>query len=151
VAIYGSEHPTQHVSLYFNKNLFEGRLKCHAVIAETSIGHDVWIGHGAVVLRGRQVGNGAIIGAGAIVTHDVPDFAVVVGNPARILRMRFDEEISGLLLQSQWWLRTTEELQPFEELFHLDLVAEREKGIALLTQMIGNQQKIGEDVITAEA
>jgi len=67
------------------------------------IGHDVWIGHGAVVLPGRRIGTGAVVGAGAIVTRDVPDYAVAVGNPARIVKMRFSEEIAARLLALQWW------------------------------------------------
>ena len=54
-----------------------------------TLGHDVWIGHGVVVLPGVRIGSGAAIGAGSIVTKDVPPFAVVVGNPGRVLRMRF--------------------------------------------------------------
>src|ERR1700750_3366657 len=57
------------------------------------IGHDVWIGHGAVVLPGRNVGTGAVIAAGAIVTKDVPAYAIVAGNPARIARRRVSEEV----------------------------------------------------------
>ena len=52
------------------------------------IGNDVWIGARVIILPGVRVGNGAIIGAGAVVTHDVPDYAIVGGNPARILKMR---------------------------------------------------------------
>ena len=51
-----------------------------------TLGHDVWIGHGAVVLPSVSIGNGAAVGAGAIVTKDVPPFAVVAGNPARVVR-----------------------------------------------------------------
>ena len=67
------------------------------------LGHDVWIGHGAVVLPGRTVGNGAAVGAGAIVTKDVAPFAIVVGNPARTLRLRFPEPIVAALQRIAWW------------------------------------------------
>jgi phosphonate metabolism protein (transferase hexapeptide repeat family) len=67
------------------------------------IGHDVWIGHGVVVLPGRKIGTGAVVGAGAIVTSDIPDYAVAVGNPARIVRMRFPEDIAARLLALRWW------------------------------------------------
>lgn len=68
-----------------------------------TLGHDVWIGHGAVVLPSVSIGNGAAVGAGAIVTKDVPPFAVVAGNPARMLRLRFAPDIVGALQRIAWW------------------------------------------------
>jgi acetyltransferase-like isoleucine patch superfamily enzyme len=136
VAIYGREHSTRHVTTYFNQSLFEGRLKQNAITDETRIGHDVWLGHGAVVLKGVQIGSGSVIGAGAIVTKDVPSYAVAVGNPARVVRMRFDHELIDLLTESQWWLKSAEELQGFENLYHLDLLENRTNGIELLQEMI---------------
>ena len=65
--------------------------------------HDVWVGHGAVVLPGLRIGTGAAIGAGTIVTKDVPPFAVVVGNPGRVLRLRFPEPVIEALLRVAWW------------------------------------------------
>jgi phosphonate metabolism protein (transferase hexapeptide repeat family) len=67
------------------------------------IGHDVWIGHGAIVLPGRNIGTGAVIAAGAVVTKDVPAYTIVAGNPARIVRRRFSEEIAGRLARLAWW------------------------------------------------
>jgi phosphonate metabolism protein (transferase hexapeptide repeat family) len=68
-----------------------------------TIGHDVWIGHGAVILPGRTVGTGAVIGAGAVVTKDVEPYAIVVGNPARVLRQRFAPEVGRRLMSLVWW------------------------------------------------
>jgi len=67
------------------------------------LGPDVWVGHGAVILPGRSIGTGAAIGAGAVVTKDVPDFAIVVGNPGRVLRYRFPPEICAALLRIAFW------------------------------------------------
>lgn len=68
------------------------------------IGHDVWVGAGAMVTPGcREIGTGAVIGAAAVVTHDVPPYAIVAGNPARLLRYRFDENGRRRLLESRWW------------------------------------------------
>ena len=65
--------------------------------------HDVWIGHGAVLLPGVKIGAGAAIGAGAVVSKDVPDFAVAVGVPARVIRFRFAENLRERLLALAWW------------------------------------------------
>jgi len=67
------------------------------------IKNDVWIGDNALIMNGVTVGNGAVIGAAAVVTKDVPDYAVVVGLPARVLKMRFDDEIIERLLAIRWW------------------------------------------------
>ena len=67
------------------------------------IGHSVWIGQEAMVLPGARVGDGAIIGAGAVVAKPVPPYSVVVGNPARVTRIRFPEDQVRRLLAVQWW------------------------------------------------
>lgn len=67
------------------------------------IGNDVWIGQNALILSGVTIGNGAIIGAGSVVTHDVADYAIVGGNPARLIRMRFSDTIITELLRIGWW------------------------------------------------
>ena len=67
------------------------------------IGNDVWIAEGAVILSGVNIGDGAVIGSQAVVSKDVPPYAVVSGNPARLVKMRFDEDTIKKLLQIQWW------------------------------------------------
>jgi phosphonate metabolism protein (transferase hexapeptide repeat family) len=67
------------------------------------MGNDVWIGHGAIVLPGVKLGNGAAVGAGTVVTKDVPPFAIVVGNPGRVLRYRFEPAIIAALERIAWW------------------------------------------------
>lgn len=83
----------------------------------TAIGHDVWIGHGALVMSGVKVGTGAIVGAGAVVTRDVPDYAIVGGAPAKIIRYRFDALLRERLLESKWWEMSDEWLEAHVELF----------------------------------
>lgn len=70
---------------------------------DTIIGHDVWFGHGALVLPGARIGNGVIVGAGAVVGGSVPDYAVVTGNPAQVLRMRFSPDEIAQLNALAWW------------------------------------------------
>jgi virginiamycin A acetyltransferase len=76
-----------------------------AAFPDTEIGHDVWLGDGATVLPGARIGSGAIVGAGAVVGGEIPPYAVVAGNPARILRMRFPPETVAALLEIRWWDR----------------------------------------------
>jgi phosphonate metabolism protein (transferase hexapeptide repeat family) len=96
-------HFTYRSSAYFegesdDTDFFDWRRQHHV-----HIGHDVWIGHGAIVLPGRNIGTGAVIAAGAIVTKDVPAYTIVAGNPARIVRRRFSEEVAGRLASLAWW------------------------------------------------
>lgn len=81
----------------------EGRPSLPEPGADTVVGHDVWIGQGARILPGAQIGTGAIIGAGAVVGGKVPPYAIVVGNPGRVLRMRFTPEEIAILQSIAWW------------------------------------------------
>jgi phosphonate metabolism protein (transferase hexapeptide repeat family) len=67
------------------------------------IGHDTWIGHGAIIMPGVTVGNGATVGSGAVVTKDVPAYAIAVGVPARVIKLRFSDEIAAALERIAWW------------------------------------------------
>ena len=68
-----------------------------------TVGNDVWIGHGAVIMPGVSVGNGAVIGSNAVVTRDVPPYAIAVGVPAKVVRMRFDVSTIARLEKLAWW------------------------------------------------
>ena len=67
------------------------------------IGNDVWIGYNALIIEGVKIGNGAVIGAGAVVTKDIPDFAVAVGTPAKVIKFRFGENEIKKINKSNWW------------------------------------------------
>jgi acetyltransferase-like isoleucine patch superfamily enzyme len=112
VRVFLRNHPLDRLSLhpfFYNRQLgwvpedtiSSGRLE---------IGHDAWIGERAIVTPGcKRIGIGAVIGAGAVVTRDVMDFAVVAGNPARVIRYRFPEEICTLIRESRWWEKSIDE------------------------------------------
>lgn len=70
---------------------------------EVTIGHDVWIGDGAMIAPGVTIGHGAIVGARALVRKDVPPYAIVVGQPARVVRLRMPEDLVARFLALQWW------------------------------------------------
>lgn len=103
-------HFTYRASAYFEgeadeESFFDWR-RSHRVI----LGNDVWIGHGAIILPGRRIGDGAVVAAGAIVTKDVPAYAIVGGNPARVIKPRFPEPIAQRLSRLTWWDWTHGEL-----------------------------------------
>jgi acetyltransferase-like isoleucine patch superfamily enzyme len=72
-------------------------------LQRTTIGNDVWIGHGAFISPGVTIGDGAVVAGGAVVTKDVPPYAIVGGNPAQIIRMRFDLQVCAALQSLAWW------------------------------------------------
>lgn len=96
--IVASEHPYKYVSTFPFKVMCLGE-KCEAASkGDTVVKDDVWIGAGCTILSGINIGQGAVIAAGSIVTKDVPPYAIVAGNPAKILKYRFSEEIIQKLL-----------------------------------------------------
>ncbi|MEA5501206.1 CatB-related O-acetyltransferase [Limnoraphis robusta Tam1] len=103
----GGEHLMERVTtypfvLFFTEprldELIDGRNK-----GVTTIENDVWIGYEATILSGVKIGNGAVIGAKSVVAQDIPDYAIAVGNPARVKRYRFQPETIERLLALKWW------------------------------------------------
>jgi virginiamycin A acetyltransferase len=70
---------------------------------DTVIGNDVWLGYGALVLPGVTIGDGAVVAAASVVAADVPPYAIVGGNPARVIRRRYEDEDVERLLRAAWW------------------------------------------------
>lgn len=99
-------HPHNHLTVsafpyvpYVGRFVKERNQKHQTVV----IGHDVWVGANAVVMPGVRIGNGAVIAATAVVTKDVPDYAIVAGVPAKIIKYRFNEKVIRELLKIRWW------------------------------------------------
>ena len=94
---------------------------------ETVIKNDVYVGEGVIIFAGVTVGDGAVIGSRAVVTKDVPDYCVVAGIPARVVRKRFSDEVIHDLLKIEWWNWTDEQLS-----MHVD---DFEKGVEQFVAM----------------
>ncbi|HQZ84292.1 MAG TPA: CatB-related O-acetyltransferase, partial [Actinomycetota bacterium] len=105
-------HPMDRKSMhgyFFNPNL--GYAADEREYSELRIGNDVWLGHNSIIMAGvSTIGDGAVIGAGAVVFKDVPPYAVVVGNPGRVVRYRFSADMIAQLLEEKWWERDIEDL-----------------------------------------
>lgn len=85
----------------------------------TEIGNDVWIGYNATIMPGVKIGNGAIIASKSVVTNDVPAYAVVGGNPAKIIKQRFDDKTINALLSIAWWDWSSDKITA-----HLDAITQ---------------------------
>jgi phosphonate metabolism protein (transferase hexapeptide repeat family) len=96
-------HMTYRASAYFPGERDEEEFFAWRRASLVVVGHDVWIGHGAIILPGRTVGTGAVVGAGAVVTKDVDPYAIVAGNPARVIRERFPAAVARRLQRLAWW------------------------------------------------
>ena len=100
VSIGLGEHDLTEISTssYFYDNAYEKLTEKNC-----TIGHDVWIGVDSIIRRGVKIGNGAVIGANSFVNMDVPDFSIVAGNPAKIVKYRFTDSQILKISKSNWW------------------------------------------------
>lgn len=117
-------HPTNGIStspLFYSKQQQNGvTLANEDKIEERkliTIGNDVFIGANVTILDGISIGDGAIIGAGAVVSKDIPDYAIAVGCPIKIIKYRFNDALIASLKRIQWWNFSEEKLQDVEKLF----------------------------------
>jgi virginiamycin A acetyltransferase len=106
VRSYRRNHPTDRLSTHpflFNEK-YSSLQSSNMPAKSLVIDHDAWIGAHAVILPGCQhIGVGAIVGAGSVVTRDVEPYAIVAGNPARLVRNRFESDKAKRILKSRWW------------------------------------------------
>ncbi|WP_373077090.1 CatB-related O-acetyltransferase [Fusobacterium varium] len=105
VFIQENYHKYERVSTYhFSQNIYKEKLKEDIYSkGKIVIEEDVWIGSNSVILSGIKIGRGSIIGAGSVVTKDVEPYSIMGGNPARLLKKRFDKKVIKILEKSRWW------------------------------------------------
>lgn len=124
VKVFRANHPASNFTTspvlynpilgFVNKDLLER--------PSLQVGNDVWIGSSVIILPGcKKIGDGVIIGAGSIVTHDIEPFSIVAGNPAKIIRKRFNEQQAALWYQSKWWLYDYNELKQHAQLLNQEI------------------------------
>lgn len=107
IILLGGEHAADRVTTYPHRILMglegAGEDGFPTRTGNTVIGSDVWACYQSMLLSGVRIGDGAIVAGGAVVTRDVPPYAIVGGNPARVIRYRFDDEQIAALLDIRWW------------------------------------------------
>ena len=121
VSVGAFSHPTDWLSIHeiqyrntfniYGDTVIKNDINIAPVNKRTVIGNDVWIGDNACVKAGVILGSGCIVGLGAVVVTDVPPYAIVGGNPARVLRYRFSEDLIVKLLDVKWWNYSPDELR----------------------------------------
>lgn len=123
--LLGGEHRADFVSTYrfpayepFREAFSDPGLETSTSRGDVLIGNDVWIGHQSLIMSGVEVGDGAVVGAGSVVRRSVPPYAIVAGNPARVLGFRFPPEQIEALLRIRWWDWPVEKIME-----HLPLLA----------------------------
>ncbi len=112
--LLGGEHPTDWVTTFpFHFHWKEiGPMSGHPKSkGDVTIGSDVWLGLECTVASGVSIGHGAVVGARAVVTKNVPPYAIVAGNPAAVVKYRFDREVIDALLKIEWWNWTEEKIK----------------------------------------
>lgn len=124
VVLGGARHPMEWVGMspvfYAGSDSVKAKFSEHLLTKppEVNVGNDVWIGRAAIVLGGVTIGDGAVVGAGSVVTKSVPPYAIVAGNPARVIRYRFEERVVRELEAIQWWHFTEDRLRDLGDCFN---------------------------------
>jgi len=114
-------HYTGYINLQCNFQDKHGFPSLYTTKGSIIIGNNVWIGDNVIILSGVKVGDGAVIGAASVVTKDVAPYAIAAGNPAKVVKKRFSDEIIDQLTQVKWWDWSEEKIQRNSAFFETDL------------------------------
>lgn len=103
--VLGGQHPSKAITTFSLESVFGGVKppSREESRGDITVGSDVWVASNALILSGVTIGDGAIVGMGAVVLRDVPPYAIVFGNPARVVAKRFSDEVIAELLELRWW------------------------------------------------
>jgi len=126
VSIQEFNHHADRLATYFiHHNIFKTGIRNDVTSkGPIVIGNDVWIGTQSVVLSGVKIGDGAIIAANSVITTDVPAYSIVAGSPARVIRMRFSDEVIERLKALKWWEWPMPKIAQNKEIFSQPLTVE---------------------------
>ncbi len=117
----GGNHKMNCVTTFPLRDVLYGEIEKSESKGDVVIGNDVWIGYGVTILSGVKIGDGAIIGAESVVSKDVEPYSVMVGNPAIMIKKRFDDETINELLKIRWWDWKIENIKKNKELLQGDI------------------------------
>ena len=118
----GGNHRTDWITTFPFGHIYKDELGGEDIIGHPTtkgdviIGNDVWIGSGVTIMSGLKIGDGAVISANACVTKDVLPYHIVGGNPAKLIKQRFDDEIIDLLLMLKWWEFSAENIKSINKI-----------------------------------
>jgi len=118
----GGNHRTDWITTFPFGHIYKDELGGEDIIGHPTtkgdviIGNDVWIGSGVTIMSGLKIGDGAVISANACVTKDVLPYHIVGGNPAKLIKQRFDDEIIDLLLTLKWWEFSVENIKSINKI-----------------------------------
>lgn len=123
IVLRSANHYTEYLNIQeqAQRNVIGGRSMLKLPDRFVKIGAACWIGDNVTILEGVEIGDGAIVGAGSVVTKSVPAYAIVVGNPARVIRYRYPDEIVELLRGVDWWNWSDDRLRANKHLFETNL------------------------------
>ena len=121
INIISTNHKTNHANI---QRALQHHYRFKSIVQDLGpvlIGNNVWIGENVTILAGVEIGDGAVLGAGCVVNKNISPFSIAVGIPAKVIKMRFSNEIINELLRIKWWNWDKKKIKINKEFFETDL------------------------------